>query len=101
MKEDRWEKLLAGIAAAYVILLFGFVYISVYHAPPEWTVFTVFDVSYRSNNQTTIILTYGAGKHVLRGYYTLELDHTYYLEYRPGIRFTPSTVLELEEVKPG
>ena len=82
-------------------MLFGFVIISVYYAQPEWTVFTVFDVSYRSNNQTTIILTYGAGKYVLKGYHTLELDHTYYLIYKTSPGFTPSIVLELEEVMPG
>jgi len=98
MKATNYEKLLAYIAAGYVMLIFAYVLAETYYAPPEWDVFTVFDVSYRSNNQTTIILTYGTGKHVLRGYYTLQLDHTYYLEYRPGIRFTPSTVLQLTEV---
>lgn len=97
----RYERLLAFIAAAYVLLFFGFIIITAYNPPPEWDVFTVFDVSYRSNNQTTIILTYGHGKYVLKGYYTLEPGHTYYLSYKLGPGFTPDIVLELTEVKPG
>ena len=82
------------------MMLFGFVIISAYYSPPEWAVFKVFDVSYRNNNQTTIILTYGTGKYVLKGYYNLEIDHTYYLSYRIGPGLTPSIVLDLEEVPP-
>jgi len=37
---------------------------------------------------------------VLKGYYNLEIDHTYYLSYRIGPGLTPSIVLDLEEVPP-
>ena len=86
-----------------MILLFVFVIISVYCAPPEWVMFTVFDVSYRDNNGTTVVLTYGQGKYILQGYYTLELGHTYCLTYKtaPGGRSQlDCIVLELEEVQP-
>jgi hypothetical protein len=98
---QQYERLLAFIAVAYVMILFGYVIMEAYYAPPNWDVFTVFDISYRGNNSTTIILTYGRGKHRLNGYYELELDHTYYLEYKDGPRFTPATVIELTEVNPG
>lgn len=96
----RFERLFTFIAASYVMLFFGFIIITAYNPQPDWDVFTVFDVSYRSNNKTTIILTYGHGKYVLKGYYELQLDHTYYLEYKLGPGFTPDTVLELTEVQP-
>jgi len=100
MKPSKYERLLAFIAAGYVMILFGYVIHEAYYSTPGWDVFTVFDVSYRNNNQVTTILTYGHGKYVLKGHYTLELDHTYYIEYRPGPALTPSIVLALEEVMP-
>lgn len=92
----RFEKTLAFIAAAFVLLIVFFVGIQVIYPPTEWDVFTVFDVEYKTSSQITIVLTYGHGKYRLRGIHPLELDHTYYLEYHPPI--DAATVIKLMEV---
>jgi len=99
--DSRWEKIFAAILGIYIMIFFVCVVAIVYFAPPEMAEFKVFEVSYRDNNGTTVVLTWGKGVYILQGYHEFRLDHTYRLWYKTAFGGRPGydcVVLEIEEL---